>query len=113
MKFIHTVLDEYYPGLVNATIIYKMPTVLEAIYKLFKSWLNEEQNKYMYLVDKKNLNNYVAADQLPDFLKGTNSQPYRVVPEGVTTIHQVAEKYGIKKEKADKLLKHIEKSYEN
>ncbi len=112
MKFFHTVVEEYYPGLVNATVVYKMPTVLEAVYKLFRSWLNEEQNKYMYLTDKKNINNYVSVDQLPDFLMGTNTQPYRNVPEGATTIHDLALKYGIKKEKADKLLKHFEKFYE-
>ena len=112
-KFSTALQYEYYPGLVTCIIIYKMPTILEAAYKLFRSWLNEEQNKYIYLVDKNNLNNFVAAEQLPDFLKGSNTQPYRVVPEGVTTIHKVAEKYGIKKEKADKLAKYMEKFYKN
>ena len=113
LKFLHTCVDEYYPGLVNSTLVYKMPTVLEAFYKLFRSWLNEEQNKYMYLTDKKNINNYVSVDQLPDFLNGTNTEPYRIIPEDATTIHDLAQKYGIKKDKADKMLKHFEKYYES
>ena len=90
-----------------------MQPVLEAIYKVFRSWLNEEQSKYLYLLDKKNLNDYISVDQLPDVLMGTNTEPYRTVPEGAPTLHQVAERLNIKKDKADKLVKHCEKFFDN
>ena len=113
LKFMQVTMEQYYPGLVYATLVFKMQTVLEAIYKVFRSWLNEEQSKYLYLLDNKNLNDYVSADQLPDCLMGTNAQPYRTVPEGAPTLHEVADRLGIKKDKADKLVKHCQKFYDN
>ena len=110
-KFAHTVLNDYYPGLVNAGLIYKLPKVMEAVYKVVRSWLNEEQEKYCYLIGKKNINEYVAVSELPDFLLGENKEPYRTVPEGSPSVHELAEKLSIKVEKADKLVKHLEQFY--
>ena len=111
MKFAYTVLNDYYPGLVNAGLVYKLPKMLEAVYKVVRSWLNEEQEKYCYLIGKKNINEYVAINELPDFLLGQNLESYRKVPEGVPTAYELAEKLGIKVEKADKLVKHLEQFY--
>ncbi|CAG2178165.1 unnamed protein product, partial [Oppiella nova] len=106
-------VDNSNEGKVNSSIIFKMQTVLEAVYKMCKSWLNEEQNKYVYLTGKKTITEYVDQDQLPDFLLGTNKTPYRTAPDGAPTAHELAEKLGIKPEKADKLVKHLEKFFEN
>ena len=111
MKFAHTVLNDYYPGLVNAGLVYKLPKVLEAVFKVVRSWLNEEQEKYCYLIGKKNINEYVAINELPDFLLGQCKEPYRTVPEEAPSAHELAEKLGIKVEKADKLVKHLEQFY--
>lgn len=111
LKFAHTVLNDYYPGLVNAGLVYKLPEVIKPVFKVVQTWLNEEQNKYCYLVGKKTVNEYVSADQLPDFLLGTNTASYRSVPDGCPTVHELAEKSGIKVEKADKLVKHLEQFY--
>ncbi|CAG2166688.1 unnamed protein product [Oppiella nova] len=111
MKFAHRVLNDYYPGLVNAGLIYKLPKVMEAIYKLVKSWLNEEQEKFCYLITRKTIGEYASPQDLPDFLLGTNQEPYRTVPDGAPTAHELAERLGIKVEKADKLVKHLEPFY--
>ncbi|CAG2109853.1 unnamed protein product, partial [Medioppia subpectinata] len=108
MKFSYHVLNDYYPGLVNAGLVYKLPKVMEAVYKAVKSWLNEEQEKYCYLISKKNIHEYVAQNQLPDLLLGLNQEPYRNIPDNSPTAHELAERLGIKVEKADKLVKHLE-----
>ncbi|XP_054163365.1 motile sperm domain-containing protein 2-like [Oppia nitens] len=111
MKFAHHIFNDYYPGLVNAGLVYKLPTVMEAVFKVVKSWLNEEQEKFCYMISKKTINEYVSANELPDFLLGTNAEPYRNVPDGSPTAHELAERLGIKTEKADKLVKHLEQFY--
>ena len=112
-KVMQTFLNDYYPGLATATIIYKMPTVLEPIFKMIKSWLNDEQAKYIYLVDKKTVTKYIDMDQLPEFMKGSNPEPFvQPIPEGMSNLHDVAERVGIKKEKADKMLKWCQKWHE-
>ncbi|XP_054163259.1 motile sperm domain-containing protein 2-like [Oppia nitens] len=113
LKFIHSVLTDYYPGLVSSSMVYKMPIVLEAIYKMCRSWLSDEQTKYIYIVGKKTIQQYVAPEQLPDILLGTNAKPYRDIPDGSPSVHELAEKLGFKTEKADKLVKHLEKFYDN
>ncbi|XP_054153437.1 motile sperm domain-containing protein 2-like [Oppia nitens] len=112
LKFLHTVLNDYYPGLVSSALVFKLPTVLEAIFKICRSWLNDEQSKYMYTIGKKTINQYVSVDQLPDILLGTNPLPYRNPPDNAPGAHELAERLSIKPEKADKLVKHLEKFYE-
>jgi hypothetical protein len=111
LQFIHNVLNDYYPGLVNAILVYKLPVVLEAIYKMVRTWLNDEQKKYIYLIKKKTINEYVAKDQLPDFLLGTNTQPYRDVPKDAPTALELAKRLGLKEGKAEKMIKHLEQFF--
>jgi hypothetical protein len=107
-KFLVNVLENYYPGLVGAGLVYKLPGILEAIYKIARNMINQEHQKYIYLTKKKNLNNYIAKDQLPDFLLGTCTKSYRSVPTNAPTAQDLAKKLCLKEGKAEKLVKHLE-----
>jgi hypothetical protein len=111
LQFIHHVFNDYYPGLVTASVVYKLPIVLEAVYKMVRTWLNDEQNKYIYMAKKKNINEYIAKEQLPDFLLGTNTQPYRDVPSDAPTAEELAKKLGLKEGKAEKLVNHMQQFF--
>lgn len=107
LKFIQTVLKEYYPRLVTAIVVYKLPAVLETVYKMVQSWLSEEEKKYLHLTKKKNINDYVAKDQLPDFLLGTNPLSYRITPGNALKAEDLGRKLGLKEGKGEKFAKHF------
>ena len=113
-KWAQNTINDNYPGLITSSIVYKLPPVLEPIFKLVRSWLSDEQSKYLHVVDKKTVTKYIDMDQLPEFMKGTNPAPFvQPMPDGMSNLHDVAEREGIKKEKADKMLKWCQKWHEN
>jgi len=109
LQFIISLVRDYYPKLVPAIIAYELPWILQYVVKLVKSWLPEEQKKTIYMATKKDINNFVANDQLPAFMGGTCAQPIGLVPNGVQTAQELAPNYGIKKKSVDELLNLLNK----
>jgi hypothetical protein len=111
LQFTTQVFKEYYPRLIAATLIHKLPAVLETIHKLVQSWLSEDERRYLHLTNKKNINEFIPKEQLPDFLLGTNTQSYRIVPSNAPSAAELAKKLGLKEGKADKFVKHFEQYF--
>ena len=85
----------------------------QAIFKVIRSWMHDEQSKYMYFVDKDTIGKYLPEFHLNEQLKNKQGGAYRRVPEGAPTASQLADKYGWRKDKMDRLVKHWEKYYDN
>ncbi|CAG2121353.1 unnamed protein product, partial [Medioppia subpectinata] len=81
---------------------------METIHKLVQSWLSEDEKKYLHLTNTKTIGSFIAIDQLPHFLKGTNTQSYRTVPVDAPSAHELSKRLGLKEGKAEKLSKHFE-----
>jgi len=111
MQFHLKITREYYPGLLTVVLVHKLPVVLEPVFKAVIAWLKDDEKHFLQLTKKKNINEYIAKDQLPDFLLGTNQASYRVIPSGAPTSADVAKRLGIKEEKVDKVLKHLQQFY--
>jgi len=108
LQFVVGIMRDYYPKLLTAVIVHEMPFILTYVFKLVQSWLPEDQRKLIHLVSKKDINNYVTPEELPDFMGGSNKMSYKIVPKDVPTAQELGEKLGMKKKEIDKLVNHVE-----
>lgn len=72
IKFLITVFTSYYPLCLSYILIYELPWLLNAAWRLVKSWLPEEAIELVKLVDKDSIFEYVDKCQLPTELGGIN-----------------------------------------
>ncbi len=103
LQFIVTSFSNYYPKLFDAILIHELPFLLQYVFKLVQSWLPEDDRKFFHLTTKKNLNDFVAEEQLPNFLGGKNPLSYQKVPKNVLSAEELVTKIGLKKKDAGKL----------
>lgn len=87
--FIHLFKD-YYPNFLNYIIILEMPWVLNAAFKIIKSWLPAKAIPKIKFVNKTTLKEYVNHDDILKCWGGTCDYTFTFVPEvraGVTAIN--------------------------
>ena len=108
LSFIISLLRNYYPMILNTVLVCELPWILNFVLKLVHSWLPQDQRELIHPITKKELNDFVDSDQLPDFLGGTCDLPYKTAPKDVPSAHDLAEKLSIGKSAVDKLTKHLE-----
>lgn len=63
-KYIIKCSNTYFPKIAAYNLMFKMGIALEAIWKIIKTFLDAEQSKVTYFVTRKNVQDYVPADQL-------------------------------------------------
>ena len=76
--------------------------------KFVHSFVPEDFKQSIYIINKKELNNYIDPNQLPNFLDGTCELSYKAAPQDVSSAHVLAEQLKISKSAADKLTKHLQ-----
>ncbi|CAF1118614.1 unnamed protein product [Adineta steineri] len=74
IKFIINSLMYHYPGLLSYMLIFKLPFILQAAWKLIKSWLPTETQNSVIFANEKTITNYIPADQLPKAMGGTRDE---------------------------------------
>ena len=107
LLFLISLIRNYYPMILNAVLVYELPWILDFVLKLVNSWLPQDQRGLIDPITKKELNDNIASDQLPDFLGGTCDLPYKIVPKDAPSAHHLAQQLSISKSAADKLTKHL------
>ena len=105
--FIVSTLRHYYPMLLKSVVVNELPFILKFVLKLVKSWLGKENQQLIHLVTKKDLNQYIENEQLPDFMNGTNKKLYKLYPKNAPLLEDMALKMGIKKDDLKKLSDYI------
>ncbi|CAF4227009.1 unnamed protein product [Rotaria socialis] len=73
VKFVISALLYYFPGLLSYFLVYKLPFILQAAWKLIKTWMPTETQNGVKFVDEKTITQYVALDQLSKAMGGTSS----------------------------------------
>ncbi|CAF3782356.1 unnamed protein product [Rotaria socialis] len=73
VKFVISALLYYFPGLLSYFLVYKLPFILQAAWKLIKTWMPTETQNAVKFVDEKTITQYVALDQLSKAMGGTSS----------------------------------------
>lgn len=76
IKFVVTCLKTYYPSLIDYMIIYQMPFIFNAAWKVIKNWLPSEAVKLIKFCDKKNIKDYIQESQLFVHMGGTDDFKY-------------------------------------
>ncbi|CAF1295579.1 unnamed protein product [Adineta steineri] len=76
IKFIIGCGQIYFPGLLAYMIIFKMPFILSAAWKIIRSWLPTEAEQFIKFVDIKSITQFVRTDQLPTAMGGTDTTNY-------------------------------------
>ncbi|CAF0887368.1 unnamed protein product [Adineta ricciae] len=71
VKFIIASAQHFYPRLLAYMLIFKMPWLLTAAWKLIKTWLPPEADQFIKFVDEKSIQDYIAPDQLSEAMGGT------------------------------------------
>lgn len=70
VKYIISCFSNYFPSLLSYILLFEMPMLLSAAWKIIQTWLSESQKKKIKLVKKKDMPNYINDDQLePHMLK--------------------------------------------
>ncbi|RNA36023.1 Motile sperm domain-containing 2 [Brachionus plicatilis] len=71
IKFIVNCLKTYYPGLIDYMIVFQMPFIFNAAWKIIKNWLPPQAMKLIKFVDKKSIREFVHESQLFVHMGGT------------------------------------------
>lgn len=71
IKFVVTCLKTYYPCLIEYMIIYQMPFVFNAAWKVIRNWLPAEAINLIKFCEKKNIKDYIQESQLFCHMGGT------------------------------------------
>lgn len=84
MEFIQYMINlfkSYYPWVLNYIIVFEMPWLLNAMWKIIKTWLPPKSIQKIKFVDKKSVGEYVAPDQCLTGWGGNDSYQYHFEPE--------------------------------
>ncbi|XP_041358108.1 motile sperm domain-containing protein 2-like isoform X2 [Gigantopelta aegis] len=80
IKFVITSFKLYYPTLLAYLLVYEMPWVLSAAWKVIKSWLNTDAQSRLKFVTKSDIQEYINKDQLMEHMGGTDTFKYKYIP---------------------------------
>lgn len=69
LKFVVQALTNYFVENCRYVLIFEMPWILSSIWSIVKSWLPKEQRDAVKFAAKKELSNFIADSELPDFMK--------------------------------------------
>lgn len=99
----------YCPKGLSYIIIYNLPWILNATAKLALSWLSSTNRKRLRFVSGEGIKDFIASENLPDYMGGTCKIDYRAVPKGARLAEETAEEYKLTREQSRKLREVYEK----
>lgn len=105
IKFVVNCLKTYYPGLIDYMIIYQMPFIFNAAWKIIKNWLPPEAVKLIKFVDKKGIKEYIQESQLFVHMGGTDDYKYTYDPKFLLCIKTPKKQLDLEQYKENKLEK--------
>ncbi|RUS88272.1 hypothetical protein EGW08_003974 [Elysia chlorotica] len=76
VKYIITIFKFYYPTFLGYMLIYDMPWIFNAAWKVVKAWLSAEAAAKIKFVTKSDVQTYVHSKDLPDYMGGTDIFTY-------------------------------------
>ena len=93
----------YCPKGLSYIIIYNLPWILNATAKLALSWLSSTNKRRLRFVSGDGIRDFIAPENLPDYMGGTCKINYKQVPEGSRLAVDTAEAYKLTREQSKKL----------
>ncbi|XP_023682276.1 motile sperm domain-containing protein 2-like [Paramormyrops kingsleyae] len=80
VKYIISCFRTYYPKLLSKMILYEMPWIMNAAWKIIKSWLDADSIEKLKFVSKNEVEIYISPDNLPPHMGGTDPFKYSYPP---------------------------------
>jgi hypothetical protein len=99
----------YCPKGLSYIIIYNLPWILNATAKMALSWLSSTNRRRLRFVSGEGIKDFIAPENLPDYMGGTCKIDYRAVPEGSRLAEETAEEYKLTREQSRKIREVYEK----
>lgn len=93
----------YCPKGLSYIIIYNLPWILNATAKLALSWLSSTNRRRLRFVSDDGIQDFIAPENLPDYMGGTCKLNYRHVPKGSRLAEETAEEYKLTKEQSRRI----------
>uniref|UniRef100_A0A671PXV4 Motile sperm domain containing 2 n=1 Tax=Sinocyclocheilus anshuiensis TaxID=1608454 RepID=A0A671PXV4_9TELE len=72
VKYIINCFKVYYPKFLSKMIMYEMPWIMNAAWKIVKTWLGSEAISKLKFVTKSDIQTYVSPEHLPPHMGGTS-----------------------------------------
>ena len=83
-RFIVQVLQHYYPKGYKYVLIYELPWIMMAFWKITRAWVAEEVKQLIKFASGAQIFDYIDPDNVPQYIPGgKNPKPINRVPEGV------------------------------
>ncbi|KAJ8252885.1 hypothetical protein GJAV_G00206650 [Gymnothorax javanicus] len=80
VRYIVNCFKVYYPKLLSKMIMYEMPWVMNAAWKIVKAWLGPEAVNMLKFVTKSEVQTYIGPEHLPPHMGGTDTFKYSYPP---------------------------------
>ncbi|XP_006088654.2 motile sperm domain-containing protein 2 isoform X1 [Myotis lucifugus] len=80
VRFIINCFKVYYPKYLSKIVIFDMPWIMNAAFKIVKSWLGPEAVSLLKFTNKHEVQDYVSVEYLPSHMGGTDPFKYSYPP---------------------------------
>ncbi|XP_061483148.1 motile sperm domain-containing protein 2 isoform X3 [Rhineura floridana] len=80
VRYIVTCFKVYYPNYLTKIVIFELPWIMNAAFKLVKSWLGPEAVNLLKVTNKNEVQEYISAEYLPPHMGGTDTFKYSYPP---------------------------------
>ncbi|XP_051566620.1 motile sperm domain-containing protein 2 isoform X1 [Myxocyprinus asiaticus] len=80
VKYIISCFKVYYPKFLSKMIMYDMPWIMNAAWKIVKTWLGPEAISKLKFVSKTDIQTYIDPEHLPPHMGGTDQFKYSYPP---------------------------------
>ncbi|XP_029785684.1 motile sperm domain-containing protein 2 isoform X1 [Suricata suricatta] len=80
VRFIINCFKVYYPKYLSKMVIFDMPWIMNAAFKIVKSWLGPEAVSLLKFTSKNEVQDYVSVEYLPPHMGGTDPFKYSYPP---------------------------------
>ncbi|XP_076028861.1 motile sperm domain-containing protein 2-like isoform X2 [Oratosquilla oratoria] len=81
IQYMINLFKNHYPWFLNYIIVFEMPWLLNAMWRIIKTWLPPKSVEKIKFVDKKNIGDYVTKDQSLVAWGGDDAYEYKFEPE--------------------------------
>ncbi|ROL48928.1 Motile sperm domain-containing protein 2, partial [Anabarilius grahami] len=80
VKYIINCFKVYYPKFLSKMIMYEMPWIMNAAWKIVKTWLGPDAISKLKFVTKSDIQTYIDPEHLPPYMGGTDQFKYSYPP---------------------------------
>lgn len=114
LQFIVKHTPTFYSGLVRCCLIYETPFLLSYLFKVVEGWLpsstdkDGNKRKFFHAVTKKNIHEWIDADQRPDFLNGSREVSKAVPPTSLPFEQFVLNVNGMEEQNVKKIKEYLD-----